>query len=333
MSYTQIMHELELDAKKNNIPISGVFELSSACNLKCKFCYAKQRNNKVRNLSIDEWKNIIRDCVNCGLLRATFTGGEPLTRKDFMEIYSFTYDLGVRITILSNGLLFDDDICAFLSERKPEGISITMYGICDEDYEKICGTKKGFKIFNEKINLLTKYKLPVSLKVLAIPELKNSLLKMKEYATKHDLKISLTKYISPYIGAKNDFRLSAQEIQYYAQFFDNANDVVGGVKETNNLCSISKCSAAKSRFAITPDGYLLGCLCYPYVRVKINKGFGDALKEIKEILSLKGSNCMECLMCPYNSHCNKCPGLNYMETGDETKCSKYRKELAAKNVL
>lgn len=333
MSYSSIMQEFELEAKEQCIPVLGTFELSSKCNLNCKFCYARGRNNNAVELSTDEWKKIIMDCVGCGLLRATFTGGEPLTRTDFKELYTFAYDLGVRITVLSNGLLFNDDICSFLSERKPEGISITMYGINDQVYENVCGIKNGFKIFDAKVDLLKKYDLPLSLKVLAIPELKDSLLKMKEYAVKKGVKISLTKYISPYENLKSDFRLTPQEIKYYANFFDNANDVMGGVKEVNTQCNVSQCSAGKTRFAVTPNGYLIGCLCYPAIKVKIDGNISVAIKKLRALLAASGCNCAECANCAYSGLCNKCPGLNYMETGCAGKCSDYRKYLAAQGVL
>lgn len=80
----------------------------------CKFCYVS--NSLYRNdeeLGTNEWKDIIRQAHDNGMFRCNFTGGEVLTRNDFCELYAYTYDLGVRICILSNGMAFNEKIIDF----------------------------------------------------------------------------------------------------------------------------------------------------------------------------------------------------------------------------
>lgn len=108
---------------------------------------------------------------------------------------------------------------------------------------------------------------------------------------------------------------------------------MGGIKSKSSECNISQCSAGKSRFAITPYGELMGCLCYPEIKVQIDDNFKISLEKLRLSLTKSGSNCIECKTCPYNLSCNKCPGLNYMETGDASKFGEYRKCLAAAKIL
>jgi pyrroloquinoline quinone biosynthesis protein E len=55
--------------------------------------------------SADEWIAMIRQAADQGLLKCTFTGGDPFMREDFEEIYCKAYDMGLRISIFTNGIL------------------------------------------------------------------------------------------------------------------------------------------------------------------------------------------------------------------------------------
>lgn len=335
VDYTEIINALEKEAKLKNIPFTGTFEITNKCNLKCGFCYAHARNSLGKDMLEEELMSIIRNAVKCGLFRVTFTGGEIFCRSDFESIYCQTYDLGCRILLLTNGLLINDKICDYLKRRRPDGVSITLYGANNRDYELLTGDGEGFSKVDNSIKLLKKHNIPVSLKVLAISPLEGSLMKIRQYAIEQELKISLTKYISDFSqGEKFSLRLSPDIIYEYSRDFDNANDIIGGKKDKSSTCAISECSAGKDSFAVTPNGYIMGCLCYPEELIKIEKGdFLTALNALREKLSAKTLQCQDCVSCAYSNFCAKCGGLNYMETGNYYLCSSYRKELAKNKLI
>lgn len=334
MTYSDIVELLEKEAKKHMLPFNGHFELTSKCNLNCPFCYEKDRINRIE-LDTNQWLRIIKESTECGLFRATFTGGEIFLRSDFEELYCKTYDLGVRLILLSNGLLVTEDICKVLQKRKPETISITLYGVSNDKYSLITGDSTGFDKLQKSLYLLKKYEIPVSLKVLALPLLEDSFRAIKAFADNIDLKIALTKYISKNSRIKtiDDWRLSPSAIKKYASLFDN-DQIMGGQINALSECSIAQCNAGKGRFVVTPTGNLMGCMCYPEVQVPIgDRSFFQALTELRESLTLKNEVCLDCHTCLYNKSCGKCGGLNYAETGNYTICSSYRKALAKYKIL
>jgi len=332
------MRLLEEEARRLSIPFVGNFELTYRCNLSCPFCYTIDRDRCKAELSTSQWKRIFFEMSMLGLTRATFTGGEIFVRDDLEELYCSTYDLGVRITLLTNGLLVSEHDCSFLKKRLPEGVSISVYGATDSDYLRITGDPDGFQKLNQSISLLKQYKIPVSLKTLALPALKNQLTAIRQYAYDQNLKITLTKYISPISSnthnTQNDFRMTPSEIGFYAKMFDNSNDIMGGVLDTNNHCSISSCNAGKGRFAITAHGNIMGCICYPAIQIPIGDlPCSEVLHLLREKLSREQKICDDCKSCCYKAHCGKCGGLNFMETGYTFKCSNYRKELAKYSLI
>ncbi len=63
-----------------NIPWVVLLDPTSACNLKCKGCWAAEYGYK-SNLTLDEMRRIIRECKELGTHFFMYTGGEPLIRK------------------------------------------------------------------------------------------------------------------------------------------------------------------------------------------------------------------------------------------------------------
>ncbi len=92
-----------------NIPWAMLIDPTSACNLRCKGCWAAEYGHKL-SLSYEELDSIITQGKELGIYFYLYTGGEPLTRKDDLlrlcekhndcEFHAFT-----------NGTLIDDDFC------------------------------------------------------------------------------------------------------------------------------------------------------------------------------------------------------------------------------
>ena len=63
-----------------------------ACPLGCICCYADYGSimNIEKPLGTKEWKEIIDKCRDAGIPMLTFTGGEPLTRPDIVELVQYS---------------------------------------------------------------------------------------------------------------------------------------------------------------------------------------------------------------------------------------------------
>ena len=96
----------ELKARDKGIPLHGLFELTPLCNLDCKMCYvhlsrAQMKGTKL--LSVDQWKSIVQQAHEMGMMHVTLTGGECLTYPEFDELYCYIRSLGIKPGIKTNG--------------------------------------------------------------------------------------------------------------------------------------------------------------------------------------------------------------------------------------
>ena len=121
--------------KKEHHPFRGQIELTYRCNLNCIHCYCKGIEDK--ELTTEEWKKILDVLQKEGCLHLCFTGGEPLIRDDFLEIYSYAKTKGFIITLFTNGQALTAKIINYLVKSPPMAIEITLNGITQRSIEEI----------------------------------------------------------------------------------------------------------------------------------------------------------------------------------------------------
>ena len=99
------------------------WSITGKCNYRCKHCYMSAPDAKMGELDHDTIMDMVQQMIDCGVMRVSLTGGEPLVRKDFMEIVDALLAGGITITtIYSNGKLVTDELLDELDKRgmRPE---------------------------------------------------------------------------------------------------------------------------------------------------------------------------------------------------------------------
>lgn len=94
------------------------WSITGKCNYRCKHCYMSAPDAKLGELSHDTIMDIIRQLAECGIMSVSLTGGEPLVRKDFLEIVDALLENEITISqIYSNGWLVTDELLDELEKR------------------------------------------------------------------------------------------------------------------------------------------------------------------------------------------------------------------------
>lgn len=92
-------------------PYSIQFELTYRCDLNCIMCYNGSGEAIGRELSDDEWLEIVRQAIDLGIMEAIVSGGEPLMRrKEFViQLLETLSDSGISLHLITNGTFVDRD--------------------------------------------------------------------------------------------------------------------------------------------------------------------------------------------------------------------------------
>lgn len=148
-------------------PVMGVIVASYRCNSNCEMCDLKKRGNLKKELTTIEMKNIIADFNKIHTSGISFTGGEPLLRKDIFDLISYVNSLGMVSTLNTNALLLNSQNIPQLISSRPDNINISLDSANPVIYDRLRGTKNGLvRLGNIMKNLtlaLRKFQVPITL--------------------------------------------------------------------------------------------------------------------------------------------------------------------------
>jgi len=134
------------------------FSLTNRCNLRCKMCgVSKDSTPEDYELPTEKVKDIIMQIKEMGINHIIFSGGEPLLRKDLVEIVRFAHENNIKmVDLITNGTMLDDVIIKELAEAGLNYIGISIDGLSQAS-SKIRGPGVFEKVVGN-IDNLNKYK-------------------------------------------------------------------------------------------------------------------------------------------------------------------------------
>lgn len=113
----ELAPEQEYKKYPNRYIMSAHWSVTGKCNYRCKHCFMSAPDAKLGELDHDTIMGIARQIVECGIGEVSLTGGEPLVRKDFLEIVEYLVSHNVRISqIYSNGALVNEKLLTALKD-------------------------------------------------------------------------------------------------------------------------------------------------------------------------------------------------------------------------
>ncbi len=85
-----------------------VWNITRTCNLRCLHCYTDSEAKAYGGeLTTPQCKTVLDDLADFGVPAVLFSGGEPMTRPDLLELVAYAKSKGLRPTLSTNGTLID----------------------------------------------------------------------------------------------------------------------------------------------------------------------------------------------------------------------------------
>jgi len=149
-------------------------ELTERCNNDCIHCCinlpANDANARAREMTTAQVQDILTQAAALGCLRVRFTGGEPLLRPDFEELYLFARRLGMKVLLFTNARLITPRLADLFARIPPRiEIEITVYGMRAESYDAVARVPGAFAQFWRGVNLLLERGVPFIVKQALLP--------------------------------------------------------------------------------------------------------------------------------------------------------------------
>lgn len=173
----------------------GVVWLGQTCNLKCYFCYFREKiDNKSHPehdfMSLEKAKKIMHTLRNIyGNRYVDIQGGEPTIYPHIYELIEYCNQIGIKPTLITNGIVLADE--EKVKKFKEAGIEDFLFSIhaLGDDYDKIVGVKGAHNKQMQALNNLKKYNIPVRFNLTMTKESIPHILNIAKLAIEYDIKV------------------------------------------------------------------------------------------------------------------------------------------------
>lgn len=324
-------------------PINATLELTLRCNLKCKMCMFRHgdgENDRLcrEELTAEQWAEMARQLFDAGTLNILITGGEPLLRKDFSEIYKSIYRLGFIVTLYTNATLITDEVMQTFRQYPPHRIGITFYGASNETYHRLCGRADGFDRALAGARALKTLPSALEFRTTLVKENYKEIGAI-EAMVKDEFGQTVTHSVNVFKSVRGgcmpvaECRLTPEQTvdltmnrmrDRFREMIppELADKVKIRLADPQPECdrkteyTLLGCKGGMNDVTITYSGKLLGCqMLESFSTDAVSLGFSKAWEEWPYTVRLPLVD-SECASCPHVHLCHICPGVRMAECGN-----------------
>jgi len=339
------LHDLPLWEKmrKRRGLISFDLEITARCNNHCRHCYinlpAGDKEVKKRELSCEDIKEIVNEAVSLGALWCLITGGEPLLREDFFDIYLSLKKKGLLISVFTNATLITKAHIKLFKEYPPRDIEVSVYGVSKESYERVTRKAGSFAAFHRGLDLLLGNGLNVRLKAMALRTNLHEQLAIARFCKE---RVKDCFRFDPFLHLRYDGdptrnaeikaeRLSPEEIVALEQSDPERFQALEKECDTLIVPQLShttsnhlvRCGAGTASFSLSYDGLFRLCpsLWHPDCVYDLKQGtltdaWRNFVPQVRAMRSERSDFLETCQVCPLINLCMWCPAHASLETGE-----------------
>ncbi|TET59955.1 radical SAM protein [Candidatus Aerophobetes bacterium] len=325
---------------KSPLLVNLDMELTERCNNNCIHCCISRPANDLtareRELSTEEVKGILEEAAALGCLKVRFTGGEPLLREDFEELYLFARRLGLKVLVFTNATLITPHLAELFARIPPlEKMEVSVYGMKRKSYQAITRVPGSYEAAWRGMNLLLERKVPFVVKGALLPPNREEMEEFEAWASDipwMDKPPSYSMFFDLHCRRDSEeknrlikaLRLSAQQglnvltrrrEEYLRDMREFCSKFVRPPGE--NLFS---CGAGLAGGCVDAYGHLQPCMLlrHPATIYDLKKGsLKDAITNFfPKVRQIKANNpdyLARCARCFLKGLCEQCPAKSWME--------------------
>jgi len=339
IQYKKFSWETHAKNWRRSIPNVSQFELTFKCALHCRHCYTDCYNKPGltgRELNTPQVKSVIDKLYSLGVIWLCFTGGDPLERKDFLEIYAYAKEKGFIVTIFTNGYSMTKKTADYLAKNPPFAVEITVNAATEKTYKAITGIADSFKKTASGLDLILKRKIPLKVKTMALSLNYQELPKIKKFLAVRNIEFTPSAIVHARLNGEKTpcaIRLSPQQIANLDKIMsgDHNQREKSSLPDKNTSKLINKrtgqrrkrifpCAVGSSDgIHIDPSGKMFACCCLRKPSIDFLRGSQAKIKktlleDFSKLQSLEFKTDSQCAWCALADICWGCPGKKFLES-------------------
>ena len=318
-------------------------ELTERCNNDCLHCSvnlpASDADASAREWTGERWKVLLTEAAGLGCLVVRLTGGEPLVRGDFEDIYLHARRLGLRVMLFTNATLVRPRLARLLRDVPPlEAVEVSVYGLTKETYEAVTRIPGSFAACRRGLDLLGGQGVAFTVKGAVLPPTRHETDAFEAWAVGLPGHIGVPSFAMLFDlrsrrdeknkknGAIAGLRPEGDEFVRFARRHGE-----GAVDEWRDFCGRSAgsrgdrlftCLPSAASAAVDPYGRLQFCLglrhpdtVYDLASGSLHEAVKVFLPRLRERRAADPAYLERCGRCFLKGLCEQCPAKSWAEHG------------------
>lgn len=299
---------------------------TNACNLKCKHCYASSGDAYTDELTTYEIrKYLIDELEKLNAKFVSISGGEPLMRKDIFNIIEYINDKNIKISMVSNGILINQEVAKRLEKIGVQRLQISLESADEEENDSIRG-KGAFESAVKAIKILASTNIYTAVAVTPTYGGKK-LEKLIEFSKEIGADVvSIRRFVPMGRGIQLKDQYNQYTREEFLSIINTLQDKYKGIIKINSadpiqsvlsgkadeLCSeklIGGCTAGITSCAVNSLGEIFGCTRMAHSLGNIRtEQLSKVWKSHPDLLRLRSRRLFEgkCSKCKYLNVCGGC---------------------------
>ncbi|OAF10895.1 pyrroloquinoline quinone biosynthesis protein PqqE [Bradyrhizobium neotropicale] len=137
-----VLEKQRSTAETFGIPLAVLLEITHRCPLQCPYCSNPVELDRAgKELTTEEWKKVLSELAEIGVLQVHFSGGEPTARKDLVELVKHASDVGLYTNLITSAVLLTRGRLSELADAGLCHVQISFQGTEDGLSDRVAGYK------------------------------------------------------------------------------------------------------------------------------------------------------------------------------------------------
>jgi len=278
--------------------------ITNRCNHRCVFCHSEGYFEKkpVEELTAEHWGFVASVAASIGVKYVKITGGEPLVRRDIVEVVEYMVENRLETSMVTNGSLLEN-YADKLAEKGLSYVNVSLHSLNREKFKMITGgdLERVLRGIDAAVNAGLKTRLDYVVLAWNIDEYRD----IVDYASRKGLDLNIIELIPVGLAITEwrELHRSLSEIESYLEEISVAKRVrefqsrpvyvlPSGIEVTlvKGFCNPEMCIAC-TRLRMTPEGYIKTCIyrndqlvdARKYILAFDREGLAAAFKKAVEI--------------------------------------------------
>ena len=129
-------------AEAFGIPLAVLLEVTHRCPLQCPYCSNPiELDRASTELTTEEWKKVLTELAEIGVLQIHFSGGEPTARKDLVELVTHASEAGLYTNLITSAVLLTRQKLSELADSGLNHVQISFQGNEPTIADRVAGLK------------------------------------------------------------------------------------------------------------------------------------------------------------------------------------------------